>query len=198
MKLTKEQRDHLLVTFLMTLMVVVAMWVLLIGPTRTSLKRVKDEVQGSADALAEAQGLVSRVKQIDMEVQAVGKFLGKMEAEMVDGDPNLWMRLKMAEFQQRKEYNVTIPTIGSYYESDIGLLPDFPYKSVVFAVSGFAFYHDLGRFIADFENAFPLIRVQDVSLQPDATAGEFGPERERLSFSFELVVPLKPPQKKKE
>lgn len=196
MKLTKEQRDHLLVTFLMTLMVVVAMWMLLIGPTRTSLKRVKDEVQGSADALTEAQGLVARAAQIDLEVQAVGKFLGKLEEEMVDGDPNLWMRLKMAEFQQRKEYNVNIPTIGSFYESDIGLLPDFPYKGVVFTVTGSAFYHDLGRFIADFENAFPLIRVQNLNVQPDSTAGEFGPERERLAFSFELVVPLKPTPKK--
>jgi len=196
MKLSKEQRDHLLVTFLMTVMVVVAMWMLLLGPIRTSLGRLKGEVQGSADTLAEAKGLVARASQIDLEVQAVGKFLAKLEENMVDGDPNLWIRLKVDEFQRRKEYNVTIPTIGSYYESDIGLLPDFPYQGVVFSVQGSAFYHDLGRFIADFENAFPLIRVQNLSLQPDVTAGDFGPDRERLTFSFELVVPLKPTQKK--
>lgn len=196
MKLSKEQRDHLLVTFLMTVMVVVAMWMLLIGPIRTSLGQLKGEVQSSKDALADARGLVARASQIDLEVQAVAKFLGKLEEHMVDGDPNLWIRLKVDEFQRRKEYNVTIPTIGSYYESDIGLLPDFPYKGVVFTVQGSAFYHDLGRFIADFENAFPLIRVQNLSLQPDVTAGEFGPNRERLTFSFELVVPLKPTETK--
>lgn len=196
MKLSKEQRDHLLVTFLMTVMVVVAMWMLLIGPIRTSLGQLKGEVQSSKDALADARGLVARASQIDLEVQAVAKYLGKLEEHMVDGDPNLWIRLKVDEFQRRREYNVTIPTIGSYYESDIGMLPDFPYKGVVFTVQGSAFYHDLGRFIADFENAFPLIRVQNLSLQPDVSAGEFGPDRERLTFSFELVVPLKPTETK--
>ena len=195
-KLSKEKRDQLILTVLMTGMIVTGVWMLLIGPTRTAITRLNSEVHTSAAQLADAQNIVARAGQIDLEMQTVGKFLGKMEVDMVTGDPNLWMRLKLGEFQSKRDYKVDIPTISEPLEGEIGALPDFPYRAMVFRLFGTAFYHDLGNFIAEFENAYPYMRVQRLDVQPDANAGQYGPGSEVLSFSFELVVPIKPTEKK--
>ena len=38
---------------------------------------------------------------------------------------------------------------------DVNLLPNFPYKQATLTVAGTAHFHDLGRFLADFENQIP-------------------------------------------
>jgi len=67
------------------------------------------------------------------------------------------------------------------------LLPAFPFKQVKFAVTGTAYYHDLGRFIADFENTYPHIRVANLQVQP----GDAGDGAEKLSFRMEVIALVK-------
>jgi hypothetical protein len=195
-KLSKEKRDQLILTALMSSMVVVGVWMLLIGPARTAIQRMDGEVSASAGQLVDAKQLVERAGQIELEMQTVGKFLGKMEMDMVVGDPNLWIRLKLNEFSSKRDYKVEIPTIGEPSEGEIGALPDFPYRAMQFRLYGTAFYHDLGNFIAEFENEYPYMRLQRLDIQPDVNAGQYGPGSEMLTFSLELVVPIKPTEKK--
>jgi hypothetical protein len=79
---------------------------------------------------------------------------------------------------------VGLPTIG---ESD--LLASFPYKQIQFTINGTVYYHDFGKFIADFENSFPHSRVVRLVLEPAA-----GPDSntEKLSFRMEIVTLVKP------
>ena len=64
----------------------------------------------------------------------------------------------------------------------------FRFKQVRFTVTGTAYYHDLGRFIADFENAFPHIRVVNLQLQPaDVTGSD-----EKLSFRMDILALVQP------
>ena len=73
---------------------------------------------------------------------------------------------------------------------DVGVFPKFPYKAAVFPVKGTSHYHNLGRFLADFENSFPFVRVQNLELSPaPRTAGE---DAESLNFKFEIVALIKP------
>ena len=50
--------------------------------------------------------------------------------------------------------------------------PSFPFKQVKFTITGTAYYHDLGKFIANFENTFPHIRVVNLQIQPDPSASD--------------------------
>ena len=62
------------------------------------------------------------------------------------------------------------------------------------AMLGTAYFHDLGRFITDIENQFPLIRVQNLDVEPAQVlpgAAETT-EKEKLSFRLELVALVKP------
>jgi hypothetical protein len=70
------------------------------------------------------------------------------------------------------------------------MLPNFPYKQASITVLGTAHYHDLGRFVADFENQFPHIRLLNLSVEvaPAPAPGQV----EMLSFKVEIVTLVKP------
>ena len=69
------------------------------------------------------------------------------------------------------------------------MLAGFPYKQVKVTISGTAYYHDLGKFVADFENNFPHMRMVNLSIEP---ASMTGANAERLSFRVDVIALVKP------
>jgi hypothetical protein len=57
-------------------------------------------------------------------------------------------------------------------------------------IGGTSYYHDLGKFIADFENQFPLFRVLNLEMEPAPSVA--GAEKEKLSFKMDVVALVKP------
>jgi hypothetical protein len=73
------------------------------------------------------------------------------------------------------------------------MFPKFPYKAVQFSLRGTAYFHDFGKFLADFENRFPYLRVQNLELEPAATTSANNTEdAEKLSFRLEIVTLVNP------
>jgi hypothetical protein len=68
------------------------------------------------------------------------------------------------------------------------LLPKFPYKQATLSVEGVARYYDLGRFLADFENQYPFVRLINIELEPASGASEAG----QLSFRMDIVTLIRP------
>ncbi|MCF7707890.1 MAG: hypothetical protein K9N52_03205 [Verrucomicrobia bacterium] len=60
-----------------------------------------------------------------------------------------------------------------------------------FTIRGNAFYHDLGRFIADFENTFRFMRIENLSITPGGGT-ETSSQGERLSFTMDIAALVKP------
>lgn len=196
MALSKEKRDQLILTGLMSVMIIVAVWMLLITPTKGKLTKFDAEVNASGGQLADAEAKVARAGQIELEMQAVGKRLGAMEMDMVEGDPALWIRVKLNEFVREGGHQLAERNVGQPEEIEIGALPDFPYQAIKFRIYGTGFYHDVGRFIAELENSYPFVRVQQLDLLPNDVGEQFGPGGDLLIYSFEIVVPIKPTEKK--
>jgi hypothetical protein len=59
---------------------------------------------------------------------------------------------------------------------------------VTLTVSGTAYYHDLGKFLADFENEFPHIRLVNLDIQLSPAVGD----TEKLVFKVDIVTLAKP------
>src|SRR5207247_2212000 len=99
-----------------------------------------------------------------------------------------WMLNLIRQFKLR--YPVDIPQFSQQAEvREMTLLPKFPYQQASLTVGGSARYHDLGRFIADFENQYPYFRVLNLRMDPlPAQSGE----KEKLSFTMEIVALVKP------
>ena len=113
---------------------------------------------------------------------------------MATGDLYSWVILTVNKFRSR--YKVEIPQFSREQVTDVNMIPGFPYRSATFTLRGTAFYHDLGKFVADFENAFPFIRLANFELEPvglPPAGSQANPEeQERLSFRLDLITLIKP------
>ena len=106
---------------------------------------------------------------------------------MAPGDPVSWLFGKIQVF--KLPYKVEIPQISAPGDTK-DFLGKFPYKQAAFSVGGTAYFHDLGKFIADFENHFPYFRIVNLDLTPAAGAAES--DKEKLTFNFQIVTLVKP------
>ena len=186
-RLSKEKRNQLIMVILGTLVLLALIYFGLIGPQNNSLRRIAT-LQSQADTqLRQIQAAIKKSDDVTAELRDVSYNLLQAEGpegDIASGDVYAWSYDLISQF--KKSYKVEIPSIGQPSMSDVDLLPLFPYKQLRFSVSGTAYYHDLGKFIADFENTFPHIRVVNLVLDP------VGPDTEKLSFRMDIVALVKP------
>jgi hypothetical protein len=82
---------------------------------------------------------------------------------------------------------VDIPQISPETVGPVGVFPEFPYQAATFKISGSGHYYDFGRFLRDFENQHPYIRVQNLDVEPDTS-----PNSEKVNFRMDVVTLIKP------
>src|SRR5437660_554501 len=113
---------------------------------------------------------VKRVSQIEAELAESRKQLAAMEEDMASGDLYSWVINTLRKF--KADYKVEIPQMsGITAPAEMTLIPSFPYKQVSITVMGSAHYHELGRFVADFENQFPHLRLINLGIEVVPVAG---------------------------
>jgi len=185
-RLSKEKRNQLIMVAIITLAILGAIYFGLIKPQYDSLTSIASDKKAADTKL---QGIKHTITNADVTANsliAISSDITHAEEDMASGDLYSWSYNTLRRFKQ--PYAVEIPEIGHPAFSDVDLLPSFPYKQIRFSVNGTAYYHDLGKFIADFENNFPHARVVRLSLEsmtgPDATG-------EKLSFKMEIIALVK-------
>jgi Tfp pilus assembly protein PilO len=190
-KLSKDKRDKIILVGLVTAAASAAIWLLVIRSQSETLKNVRAEAVKSRDQLKRGQTTLGAQAQINESFESATQKLKQRESAMAaPNDMYSWLIQTLNTF--RLGYQVEIPQFGRELPSEVGIFPKFPYRAALFNVRGSAYYHDFGRFLADFENAFPYIRVQNIELD---AAGESGSSRdagEKLSFKMELLTLVRP------
>ncbi|MEW6157301.1 MAG: hypothetical protein AB1813_07700, partial [Verrucomicrobiota bacterium] len=83
-------------------------------------------------------------------------------------------------------YGVDFQKVDPPQPVEFDLLPKVPYGMTLFAINGRATYHDFGRFLAEFENNFPFLRLRSLELEPIAFGSTAPEDREVLRFKMEL------------
>src|SRR5262249_10267395 len=141
---------------------------------------------------------------VQSKLAACRKELERKQESMAPVDKFKWFYNTLDQFIARHHVHLIDitrePEVG-----ELGTLPKFPYQAASFGVKLSARYHDFGAFLADFENQFPDMRVQNVELQPDATlpaaaatgkdmrAGQRRPGgAETLTITMRVVTLIKP------
>jgi hypothetical protein len=114
--------------------------------------------------------------------------LAHAEEDIAVGDVYSWTFDTIRQFKAK--YPLDIPNVGQPSIGVVDLIGDMPYKQVKVVVSGSGYYHDIGKFISDFENNFPHIRVVNLILDPIAASP--GITMEKLNFRMEIVALVKP------
>jgi Tfp pilus assembly protein PilO len=188
-KLPKEKRQHLVLVVVVTATVLGLLGYFLIKGGHDKLSALAQKKKTATEKLELMQRMVQRINEIETEFQQTTDALTEKETGMATGDLYSWMQGSLRRFQ--RNYRVEIPQIGSVSApEDVNCLTSFPYKQASLTIAGTAYYHDLGRFIADFENAFPLMRV--INLNLDLSPTPAAAERDKLAFKMDIITLVKP------
>ena len=186
--LTPEKKQHVILVAVLTGVGMALIWFLLIGTLQDNITKQRSKAHETADKVADARKKLSQTAVIEEQLDAVNRKLATTEDEgMASGDLYFWVINTISRF--KLAYRVEIPVFSQPEEIKATLLPDLPYKSVRYNVRGSAYYHDLGRFLAAFENSHPYVFVQNLEVFPSDVVQSDDPEK--LNFRMDLVALVK-------
>jgi hypothetical protein len=182
--LTREKRNPFIAVVAITALALALIWLGLIRAQKDSLSQIASSRKSAGVKLSNIEKMIKNADAIANELADETYTLSRAEDDMASGDLYSWTYSTIRLFKQK--YKVEIPDIGHPSVGDVDIIASFPYKQLRFSIDGVAYYHDLGKFIADFENAFPHARVVNLTLEPS------GIDSEKLSFRMDIVVLIKP------
>jgi len=183
MKLTKEKRDQLILTCVGTLVALVSIFYLWINPRYTAIKKYTSSIGSRQNTVADMEKTIAAAAATAQQLHDTTNALTSAESDLAYGDPNAWIYDTMRHFKVRYKVDVTLG--NQAIVDDVDILPSFPYKQLRFSVNGSGFYHDLGRFVSDFENEFPHARVVNLRVDPAVETGE------KLNFHMDIITLVK-------
>jgi cell division protein FtsB len=190
-KLSKEKRQQLVLVAISTIAVLGLLGFCLIKMQYAKLDGLADSKVKAQAKLAKMRETVKNAGNLQTQLVTAKQTLADEERDMATGDLYSWVVNTMRRF--KAAYKVEVPQYGQLGGvSDVTLLPNFPYRQTTLTVSGSAHFHDFGKFLADFENQFPHMRVTNLGLElnPAPLSGE----AETLSFRMEVAILVKPAQ----
>ena len=189
--LSKEKRDRLVLVCIGAVVAVVGLYYGVIASQRNSLESLVGRRGEKQSKLANAERLIGNASTIQKNLEAATAKLKTIESTMASGDMYSWFSLTVNSFKDH--YRVDIPQFSREVKAEVGMYHKFPYRTAVFNVRGTAYYHDFGKFVADFENAFPYMRIQNVELEPPSSSNSnVQDDQEKLAFKMEIVALVNP------
>jgi len=186
---SKEKQQHLLLVGLLTAGLAAGVGLLLIKPQYQSRRTLATQLQQAEQKLRKVKLAIASADQVESELVDSKKRLQAIEETMAAGDLYSWAINTIRQF--KLDYRVDIPQFSQIDgPREVTLLAKFPYRQATLTIGGTAHFHDLGRFLADFENQFPYMRVINLSLEP--TSSLVSTEKDRLAFKLEIAALVKP------
>ena len=186
-RLPPAKRNQLIVVLLATAGLIGLVYFLLISPQD---QKNRDLGSSIAQESTRLQQIKTTIKQMDATASALADLnqqLNHAEEDVASGDLYAWTYDTIRRF--KAAYRVDIPTIGQPVPGECDLIGSFPYKQIRFSLTGMAYYHDLGKFVSDFENKFTHCRVLNLQADP---AGNGSAGGEKLNFRIDVVALVKP------
>ena len=185
-RLSKEKRNQLIMVVIGTLVVLGVIGFAVIRPQYDGLANIARTKKAELVKLQQVKDTIKKADDTANKLADASYNLVQAENDIASGDVFAWMNDTIRRF--KIGYKVEIPTISQPTLSDVDLIPQFPYKQARISLNGVAYYHDLGKFISDFENTFPHMRVVNLTAEP---ANENGADAEKLSFRLDIIALVK-------
>jgi hypothetical protein len=181
--LPKDRSNPFFIAVLSMTAVLALIYFGLIRSQNSTISKLAESRKTAGDKLLSMDSTIKNADLTANQLAEITASLTQAEADMASGDLYAWTYTTMRSFKQ--PYKVEIPEIGHPESGDVDMFSAFPYKQIRFSLIGTAYFHDLGKFLADFENAFPHARVENLMIEPLPGAGE------KLSFRLQIVELVK-------
>jgi len=189
-KLSKEKRQQLVLVVLATVGILAGLAFGLVKNQYQTLARMAVGKTDSERKFRQIQDSVKRSPQLEADLRQARAALATEASDVASGDLYDSIYTMVRKFKGN-DYQVQIPQFGRTGAAvDVNCLTGFPYKQVSMPVDGTARYQEFGRFLADFENRFPHVRIVNLSLEPLADSPS--DEQERIAFRMDIVTLVSP------
>lgn len=182
--LPKEKRNSFILVVVATVAILALIYFVILRSQSSTLSRIAETRKAAASQLEGMEKTIKNASLTTNELAAATVALAHAEEDMASGDLYSWSYNTLRLFKQ--QYKVEIPEIGHPVDGEVDLIPSFPYRQMRFTISGSGYYHDIGKFVADFENHFPHVRVTNLTIDPAAADGE------KLTFRMDITALIKP------
>ncbi|MEK7678243.1 MAG: hypothetical protein AAB676_20630 [Verrucomicrobiota bacterium] len=169
-KLSKDKRDKLIMVVLATIGVIGLLYTFVLGAQKEKLAEYARKISQLQYDVDKAERLCKKSRQIQTDLQKSREELQAKEERMAPVDKYKWFFNIINPFADARGVRLTSISPDPKPE-DVLLLPKFPYQAASFSVEAVAQYHDLGKFLADFENEFVYMRVQDLKIERKGGGG---------------------------
>ncbi len=190
-KLSKDKRNQLILVVMLTVIGVVGLWFGLINFQQRNLRKLAGEKEDFTDKLTKIEQAGKNAERLENELEQSTKELTQVEDDMASGDLYAWMLKNVGVL--KLQHKVDIPSLSPPEVKDFNMLPKFPYKQANYGIGGTAYYHDLGKLVADIENQYPYFRLVNLDVSPENVTGSGDKDpRERLAFKMDIVTLVKP------
>lgn len=187
-RLSKEKLQQIVAVIVIGLVLVGVIYWYGVRAQFRAIESNRSEAVEMEGKVATANRLLKEADQAKADLTQVQGDLDNIESGMAQGDLYFWIINTMRSFAAGQK--VDISTFSREQSTPVGIYPEFPYNAVRYSIRGSGYYHDIGKFVADFENAFPYMRLENIDLAPadSSLAGD----REKLAFRADVVALLKP------
>jgi Tfp pilus assembly protein PilO len=186
-RLPAAKRNQLIMVIIATIACIALVYVFLINAENTEITRLANEINKQRADLKGMKEIITKTDATANALAEVSRQLSRAEEDIAIGDIYAWTYDTLRRF--KAAYHVEIPSIGQPVLGDVDLLQGFPYRQVKMSLNGSGYYHDLGKFVADFENTFPHMRMVNLGIEPAQTPGGLA---ERLNFHMDIIALVKP------
>ncbi len=185
-QLSPEKRNQLIMVILATICAVVMVYVFLISPEKQEIRRQSEEIKNKHKEMEDMKSTIKQAADVAAAYAEISNKLAKAETDVASGDIYAWTYDTIRRF--KAVYHLDIPGVGQPSSGDVDLLPGMMYRQVKLSMNGTGYYHDLGKFVADFENNFPHMRLVNLGIEPSPAANA----PDRLAFHFDVIALVKP------
>src|SRR5262249_3710923 len=188
-KLSSEKQKQLVLVVLLAVGAMIGTAYGLIKPEFHRREKMVQARQSAEQRLQQMKQMIEHADQIEAQLCETKKHLDKIEEGMAAGDLYSWAINTIRQF--KLGYKVEIPQFSQIDgPREMSMLASFPYKQATMTIGGSASFYEFGRFLADFENQFPYVRLLNLSLEP--ISGVASGDKERLSFKMQIAALVKP------
>jgi hypothetical protein len=184
-RLPPAKRNQLIMVLLATAALVGLVYFLLIHPQNEENLRLANSTSKQLADLQKIKNIIKQREETDASLREIADQLTSAETDVATGDVYAWTFDTLRRFKS----TVEIPSTTQPILSDEDMLPGFPYRQLKVTLAGTAFYHDLGKFLADFENNFPHMRLVNLSVEPASSASG---STEKLNFRVDVIALIRP------
>src|SRR3954466_1234849 len=191
-KISKDKRDKLILICIGVVGIIAVLYFFVLTDMKDEQATLGIKVTSLRDKTDKSERILKRQAELQARLEELRAELDKRQEYMPrPTQDHVWF-IKLIE-DRRAKYNLDIADIRLPEPWDPGVLPKFPFKGVSFNVTLIGHYTDFGRFLADFENSFPYMRVQlmnvspEVQQQPPGAVTTAADDGGKLRFNFRVI-----------